>query len=347
MLVPFPQTRYQGSKLKLLDWFQPIFQNIEFNSVLDAFGGTGAVSYMFKRMGKEVTYNDILISNWYIGKALIENHSTKIDLAKVRSLFEMQNGYTYRSTIQDNFKDIYYLDEENKFLDILVQNILQLENQMKKAICLYALFQACIQKRPFNLFHRKNLYLRLNNVSRSFGNKKTWDTPFPDLIIRAIKECNQAIFNNNRTNKALNYSILEIPTFEDEFDLVYLDPPYISKDGVGVDYRDFYHFLEGICDYDNWEDMIDFESKHRRLKAIPNQWSNPKQISNEFEKTIKKFKDFKLAVSYRNPGIPSIDTIKNILFSYKAKIEVNTKDYKYALSKPKKSVKEVLFISEK
>ena len=53
MPVPFPQTRYQGSKLKLLDRFLPIFQKIDFNTVLDAFGGTSAVSYMFKSMGKK------------------------------------------------------------------------------------------------------------------------------------------------------------------------------------------------------------------------------------------------------------------------------------------------------
>ncbi len=346
MQVHFPKTRYQGSKLKLIDWFLPIFQKVKFDTVLDAFGGTGAVSYMFKRMGKAVTYNDLLISNWYIGKALIENNSTKVDPLNVGTLFERENGYSYGAIIQDYFEGIYYTDEENRFLDITIQNIFRLENQFEKAICLFALFQACIQKRPFNLFHRKNLYLRLNNVSRSFGNKKTWDTPFPDLMIRAIKECNQAIFSNDRTNKALNYPILEIPFSEEGFDLVYLDPPYISSNGVGVNYRDFYHFLEGICNYENWVDMIDFESKHRRLKAIPDDWSNPKQISCEFEKTIKRFKDFKIAISYRDPGTPSIDTIKDVLFSYKCKIEVQTIDYKYVLTKPKKTVKEVLILSE-
>ena len=100
-------------------------------------------------------------------------------------------------------------------------------------------------------------------------------------MMRAIEECNQAIFSNDQTNKALNYPILDIPLLEEGFDLVYLDPPYISSNGVVVNYRDFYHFLEGICNYDNWEEMIDFESKHRRLKAIPDKWSDPKQISYE------------------------------------------------------------------
>ncbi|MFW9906925.1 MAG: DNA adenine methylase [Candidatus Thorarchaeota archaeon] len=347
MQIPFPQTRYQGSKLKLLDWFQPIFQKIDFDSALDAFGGTGAVSYMFKRMGKEITYNDLLTSNWYIGKALIENNQMKIDSSKIRSLLKIKNGYNYHTIIQDYFKDIYYTDEENKLLDIVVQNISHLEDQYEKAFYYYALFQACIQKRPFNLFHRKNLYLRLNTVQRSFGNKKTWDTPFQDLMIRALKEGNQAIFDNTRNNKAINFSILDITLPDEGYDLVYFDPPYISPSGIGVDYRDFYHFLEGICNYNRWEDLIDLNSKHKRLKVVENEWNDPKQNFKAFEKTISKFQDSKLVISYRDPGMPGIGVLRNLLLSYKNNVSLFVKKYKYVLTSKKKNVREVLLVSEK
>ncbi|MHA2244640.1 MAG: DNA adenine methylase [Candidatus Hodarchaeales archaeon] len=347
MEASFPQTRYQGSKLKLLDWFQPIFQKIRFDSVLDAFGGTGAVSHMFKRMGKEVTYNDVLTSNWYIGKALIENNSTKFDSLKAASLFQKKkNGYNYLTVIQDQFHDIYFTDEENKLLDITVQNSFCLKNHYEKALCLFALFQACIQKRPFNLFHRKNLYLRLSNVKRSFGNKKTWDTPFPELMLRALKEGNQAVFDNSMTNKALNFSILDIPIPDEGYDLVYLDPPYISPEGIGVDYRDYYHFLEGICNYNKWEDLIDLNSKHKRLKLVENEWNDPKQIFKSIEKTISKFQDSKLVISYRDPGIPGIEALRDILLNFKKKASVYVKDYKYALTLKKKKTKEILLFSE-
>ena len=346
MQIPFPQTRYQGSKLKLLNWFHPIFQKIDFDTVLDAFGGTGAVSYLFKRMGKKVTYNDLLISNCYIGKALIENNNYKLDPLRIHQLFGRKNGFDYRTIIQDQYKDIYYTDEENKLLDIIVQNISTLENHFEKSLCFFALFQACIQKRPFNLFHRKNLYLRLNKVKRSFGNKKTWDTPFLELMLRAVLEGNKAIFDNSEINTAVNYSILDIPIPDEGFDLVYLDPPYISLTGIGVDYRDFYHFLEGICNYDQWENLIDLESKHKRLKLIENTWNDPKRIIKAFEKAIAKFQDSKLAISYRDPGIPSIQSLKDLILSYKKKTHLHVKDYKYALTSKEKRVKEILFYSE-
>ena len=50
----FPSTRYQGSKNKILDWISHFTKDLNFNTVLDAFGGTGSVGYMFKKQGKQV-----------------------------------------------------------------------------------------------------------------------------------------------------------------------------------------------------------------------------------------------------------------------------------------------------
>jgi hypothetical protein len=48
------------------------------------------------------------------------------------------------TSLLGTFKDIYYTDEENKWLDIVVQNIRRINNSIK----------------------------------RTFGNKATWDRPF-------------------------------------------------------------------------------------------------------------------------------------------------------------------------
>ena len=70
----FPPTRYQGSKHKIIDWIEYCTKNLEFETVLDAFGGTGSVSYLFKKQGKQISYNDYLHFNTIIGQALIENN---------------------------------------------------------------------------------------------------------------------------------------------------------------------------------------------------------------------------------------------------------------------------------
>ena len=74
LLKVVPSTRYQGSKRKILPWLYDCLRGYEFHSVLDAFGGSGMMSYLFKQMGKRVTYNDLYAFNQIIGESIIENN---------------------------------------------------------------------------------------------------------------------------------------------------------------------------------------------------------------------------------------------------------------------------------
>ncbi|PKO22538.1 MAG: hypothetical protein CVU38_08900 [Chloroflexi bacterium HGW-Chloroflexi-1] len=65
LTAEFPSTRYQGSKVKLVDWIREQIAELDFTTCLDAFGGTGAVAYRLKQAGKQVTYNDLLCFNYY------------------------------------------------------------------------------------------------------------------------------------------------------------------------------------------------------------------------------------------------------------------------------------------
>lgn len=285
---------------------------------------------MLKEKGKNVTYNDILKFNWYIGLALIENDKVKLTDNDVDFLLAMHDEIKYPTFVYDTFKDIYFTDDENRWIDMVVTNINLLDDIYKKALAFFVLCQACIIKRPFNLFHRKNLYLRFSEVERKFGNKATWDTPFEVHFRKFIAEANQAVFSNGQQNRALNLDIFEV---EGEFDLVYIDTPYISKKGVGVDYFSFYHFLEGLVNYSKWGEMIDYKTKHKELKGDGSVWVDKEQIHSAFDRLFKKFKDSILVVSYRADGIPSIEELLNSLKKYKQNVnELKRKNYKYVLS---------------
>lgn len=337
----FPSTRYQGSKAKFVDWIWYEIAQLPFSTALDAFGGTGSVAYKLKDNGKSVTYNDILPFNAIIGKALIENTGVLLSDADVEYLLEEHSGCTYPSFIADNFKDIYYTDEENHWIDVVRYNISTIQNEYKRAMAWFALFQSCIIKRPYNLFHRKNLYVRLMDVKRSFGNKKTWDTPFETHFRTFVKEANAAIFDNGRECHVLNMDALKI---NNSYDLVYIDTPYINEKGVGVDYADFYHFLDGLVYYDDWRNHIDYRSKHHRLKREYSIWNDKENILDGFKGLIENFKDSILVFSYRSNGIPSIETLIELLEYYGRYNELHySRDIKYALSDTKS--KEVLIIS--
>lgn len=182
-------------------------------------------------------------------------------------------------------EDIYFLTEENKCLDIVIQNIYEIENEYKKAMFLWAIYQATLSKRSYNLFHRKNLNLRTSKVKRKFGNKTTWDKPFEEHFKNFINQINNAIFNNNQNNKAFNLDVFDLDI---KVDLIYIDPPYIPQKGSLIYYRDFYHFLEGITDYNNWFKNIDYKSKNKKLLSKYNIWEDKVNINKAFKDLICK-----------------------------------------------------------
>ncbi len=326
----FPSTRFQGSKLKVVDWIWDAIKDLNFKTALDAFGGTGSMAFMLKQQGKQVTYNDILKFNWYIGLALIENDSVKLTDEELRFLVSENPRLKYRTFIHDTFMDIYFTDEENQWIDRVLANIEALHNPYKKALSFFSLFQACIIKRPFNLFHRKNLYIRQSNVNRNFGNKTTWDTPFENHFKNFIHEANGAVFSNGFSNRALNQDAL---TIEERYDLVYIDTPYISRKGIGTDYLDFYHFLEGLVNYPEWKDYIDFSTKNRRFYHRDSPWNDKNKIHRAFDELFHHFRDSILVISYRSDGIPAIEELETMLKRYKKRIiEVKRKNYQYVLS---------------
>ena len=106
-------------------------------------------------IGKEVTYNDILKFNYQFSKALIENNDMKLSNESVNFILNPHDDIEYKTIIQDNFKDTYFTDDENKWLDMVITNMNYLDNEFEYAIAFFALSQSCIIKRPYNLFHYK------------------------------------------------------------------------------------------------------------------------------------------------------------------------------------------------
>ena len=201
----------------------------------------------------------------------------------------------------------------------------------------------CIIKRPYNLFHRANLYVRTSEVTRSFGNKVTWDKPFAEHFVAFVQQANLAVFNNDKPCLSLNYDAMKIA--DCKYDLVYIDTPYINSEGTGTDYGDFYHFLNGMLDYDQWNARINKKYKHMPLVGDKdNLWINKTKIYAAFEGLIAKYRNSVLVISYREDGTPSVSEILGLLKKYKNNVqEVCSRDYKYVLSQKKSA--EVLFIA--
>ncbi len=351
ILEKAPTTRYQGSKRRLLPWIYENVRHLKFQTVLDGFGGTGSVSYLFKLMGKQVTFNDILVSNYQSGIALIENDYLKLEESDIEFI-TYRNGFKYPDFIRRTFKDVYYLDHENRWLDVVALNIKMLSEKykgrvlrIKQALAYHILFQACLCKRPFNLFHRKNLYLRTARVKRSFGNLKTWNRRFRDLLLRFYEEISDKIVSNDRQNEAMCTDVMQLK--RTSFDLVYLDPPYARLDDQRPkDYRSLYHFFEGLVRYDDWKQELDWNTNNRCLLRKESEWEK-NSLEENFCRLFRKFQDSTIVVSYGEPGYPPVRTIRNVLAQYKRRVSIVKREQKYSLNQNNGSeMHEVLMIGE-
>lgn len=350
----FPTTRYQGSKRKILPWIYDSLKELKFHTALDACGGSASVSYLMKKMGKAVTYNDKLHFNYIIGKAIIENQQFTLKDEDIAELKGDNPDIFYKQFITSTFKDIYYLPSENRWLDKMVNSIIHMNHypqnvlEYKKALAYYALFQSSLIKRPFNLFHRKNLEIRTNDVKRSFGNKTTWEKSFNHYFKTFVEEGNRLVFDSETYCRAINESIFNIDPYP--YDLVYIDIPYIRKDGSNEssNYLKCYHFLEGLSRYANWEKAIDYESINLRLKNIDqNNDFTGERIYESVEEILLKFRRNKIVFSYKKGGAPSIDFVIKTLKKLGKKTKTESLHYKYALNHQNgdaKNNREVLII---
>jgi adenine-specific DNA-methyltransferase len=336
----FPTTRYFGSKRHQLPWLYESLKSVEFSSVLDAFGGTSSTSLLFKAMGKQVTFNDALQFNVHTATVLLANSRAPLgrsDFEHILKRVKRRKGF-----ISQTFQGMYFTDEENEWLDGLMIEINKITG-LNHALLMYCLFQAALQKRPFNLFHRANLYLRTcASITRSFGNLTTWQTPFVNLMLRAYDEYEACSWDSKISQTVLASSDAE--ALCKGYDLVYLDPPYFKLSSHTESYSLRYHFLEGLCNYDQWPSLIDRKTMTKRLltRSPLNQWDDRRLFKDKLFQMIEKHRESIVALSYVAQAYPSIADIRTLFRQNFRSFKMKRMSYKQALSKNGRE--ELLFI---
>ncbi len=348
-LPHIPTTRYQGSKRKILPELAKALSSINYTKALDMFSGSGVVSLLLRALDKNTSANDFLLYNQNTARVFLSFDIDKLNALNVKNDL---NHLLYNAPISGeglvskNYTNIYFTDSENDEIDRFCQNI-HFHDSFSKSIYIYAVGQALMKKRPYNLFHRANLEMRTKEVERSFGNKKTWETPIIEHAIKCINELKKCSIKKQTAN---NFSISgfnssELDKFANDFDLIYLDPPYINGKGAPVDYSNFYHFLEGLCDYSLFK-RGDEKYPHKPIVKKPSAWLKKDSALAELSAICDKWPNATIVFSYRSDGLPTPDEAVLVMSKKGRKTEIHTAgEYKYALSKT--STNEELFIISK
>lgn len=342
-----PSTRYHGSKRRLLPWLASHLASLDFTSATDLMSGSSSVAYLFKMMGKSVVANDLLRANFTTARALVENAGVRLTRGQIDALIDGPRTRTRppRTLIRDAYDGIFFLRHENEFLDRYVARLSMFDDQddgaLRRSLALHAVFQACLMKRPFNLFHRKNLHLRTADVARSFGNKTTWETPFEALVEKALAEAHDAVFDNGRANVAMNLDAFDV---EVATDLVYVDPPYLRERAAPFRYADAYHFLEGLTDYEGWAALIDATKKHRPYRARASALEDPVTGADALAALLERLRDVRhVVVSHRADGRPSADDLSKLLAGQRRVVRRFDRPTKFALAR--EDAREVLLVA--
>jgi len=315
----FPYLRYMGSKHKLTPWIYEIIKDLDFNSALDGFSGSGVISYLFKSMGKTVYSNDFLHFSYLISKGIIENSGETLSPVDVKMLVAKNNDP--KKFISTTFSDVFYSKPELEFLDQISHNIQFLDSENKRALTYTSLFRACLKKQPRGVFTVSGNLERYNDGRRDL--LLTLEEHFKEQV----KIYNKIIFNNDAVNISFNQDIFDFDNNKFKPDLVYFDPPYVPKSDDNC-YVKRYHFLEGLSKY--WEgEEIMYETKVKKIRKKYTPFSYRKTAISAFGNLFEKFKDSTIVLSYSSNAFPDLDTLTSLMKKYKSDVQVFEKPHRY------------------
>ena len=334
----FPETKYMGSKQRLLPFILKHLAKLKFNSALDAFSGSGCVGYAIKQTGARVYANDFLNFCFHTARATIENNSTKLTEDDVSRL--VKPNPSAPSFVRETYKDLFFTETDCEFLDNLWANVQELESPLKVSLTLAAASRACMKKRPRGMFTFTGI--------KGWDERKDLKLSMREQFLIAVNALNGAVFSNGQQNKAFNSDVFDLQP--DIADLVYIDTPYISPFS-DCDYTRRYHFVEGYCRY--WKGVKITDTTTKKIQSYDTAFSTKARARQAFQKLFHHFRKSTLVVSYSSNCVPSKSEMIELLKNEKAKVTVYESAHRYhhgnhahKVGDNKNEVIEYLFIAE-
>lgn len=306
--------RYLGNKFKLIPFIRRVVDEecSNIRSVLDAFSGTGSVSFAFH--DKQLLVNDMMYCNYLVSLCwfspqmvnikflteLLEHYNTA-DISK-------EDNYMYRT-----FRDTYFSADVCRRIGFVREDIEQKfqtgkVNERERAIVITSLIYA--MDRISNTYGHYDSYIQ----NASYNNNFDLRMPKLNYELNVSNQC----FNQD-ANLLANHV---------ECDLAYLDPPYNSRN-----YCDAYHLLENIA---RWEKPA-VEGIARKMNRSTMKSEYCKVTANEsLEDLVTKLRCRYILLSYNYNGQKlqirsnakiSDEEIMRVL-SQKGEVKVFTTDFK-------------------
>lgn len=305
--------RYLGNKYRLLPFISDTIKKEcgTIDSFADIFGGTGAVSSAF--MENQIIINDLLYSNhqchiaWFSPTYYSENFLKE----KILEYNNIQNIDTNYMT--ENFSNTFFSHSDCYKIGFIrqdIENLYQKQqiNKKEKALLITSLLYA--MDSIANTCGHYDAYRR--NVC--FDKSLQLKLPTPN---------NRLNFKNEIHNLDANILVKNI-----NFDVVYLDPPYNSRQ-----YSDAYHLLDNVAQWK--KPSVQGVAKKMNRMAIKSKY-NTQHATKTFADLIKNINARTIVLSYNNMATKGndrsnakISDAKIIeILENKGKLSIYTQPYK-------------------
>lgn len=332
----YPRIRYMGSKYKLLPYLAAIFAEVGGKTALDAFSGSGVVAYLLKRQGYVVTANDMLQFPGTLAEATVANQSTLLTHEEVERI--AGPALDDRDFIRRTFKDVFFNDEDRRFLDSAWSHIATMKGE-KRALALSSLILSAARKQP------RGVFTITGDLTRYDDGRRDLRLPMRDHFIERVADYNAAVFNGAEARVTRQeVSVMEaLP-----YDLVYLDPPYAPPADDNC-YVKRFHFLEGLSRY--WEgDSLMLNTNTKKLPKPITGYSHRRTVVGAFRQTFERFSNAgALVLSYGSNALPDMDTIVTLLREVKPDVQVRRIPHQYHFgthrTAKRRAVHEYVFIA--
>jgi adenine-specific DNA-methyltransferase len=313
----FPQLRFMGSKYRLLPWIHSVLSELEFETAVDAFSGSGAVGYLLKSMGKTTLSNDRLNFSAMIATALVENSETRLTTGDLDALLSARPQTP--DFIQRTFAGIFFRPEDLAFLDRVCGNLRLLESPHQRAIAVAALVRSCVKRQP------RGVFTVAGDPDRYKDGRRDLKLSLEEHFLEHVALYNAAVFDNGRANRVSRGDVFELDP--GAADLVYLDPPYVPRSDDNC-YIKRYHFLEGLSNYWQGAELV-ATSRVKKLKKPFTPFSYRKHAAEAFDRMFGQFSRSTIVLSYSSNGFPDLAALVQMLGKHKAVVEVHGRPHRY------------------
>ena len=311
----YPRFRIMGSKHRLLPWIHSVLRGIPFDSALDAFSGSGCVAYLLKAMGKRVTASDFMHFSSTLASALVANPGRRLDASTTEALIRYDPHHLH--FIERTFKGIFFEPVDLRFLDRVWWNLKQLDDT-RRDLALTALIRSCLKRQP------RGVFTVAGDPEHHKDGRRDLHLSVREHFFEQVERLNAVPFDSGRPCHATHSDVYAV---EGEFDLVYLDPPYVPRSDDNC-YMKRYHFLEGLSCY--WQGQrIMKDTKVRKIEKPYTPFSYRREATDAFSRLFQRFSRSTIALSYSSNGFPDLDVLVKLMQAHKGQVDVFERPHRY------------------